>query len=66
MSYELIGNEEFELVRRHHDTLIEIGKLELKVEEIRNTCPAESQTALLQPIEQHLQELGQVLANLRT
>jgi hypothetical protein len=65
MSYEHIGNEEFEMVRKHHDTMIEIGELELKAEEIRSTCSEETQPRLLQPIEQHLRELDRILAELR-
>ncbi len=64
MSFVALTNEELEAVRQHHDMLIQMGELELQAEEIRESCPAESRQQKLQPIEQQIHKLDEVITHL--
>ena len=50
MSFVEMTNEEWQAVYKHHDALIHMAELELRAEEIRETCPDASQQQLLHPL----------------
>ncbi|MGH8144926.1 MAG: hypothetical protein ACREPY_01215 [Rhodanobacteraceae bacterium] len=64
MSFCELTDEELQAVRRHHDMLIEMGQLELRAEQIRETCPSDAQQQMLKPIEVQMQELDDVIVHL--
>lgn len=64
MSFCELTDEELQAVRKHHDMLIEMGRLELRAEQIRETCPNDAQQQMLKPIEVQMQELDDVIMHL--
>lgn len=61
MNFVEMTNDEWEEVRRHHDALVQMGKLELQTEEIREHSPdgASRQTA-----ERELHELNDMMVGI--
>ncbi|MEO6967625.1 MAG: hypothetical protein ABI132_04105 [Rhodanobacteraceae bacterium] len=57
---------EFEEVCRHHDAMIELGRLELMAEQIRDNGASEYSGESLTSIERHIRELDQVLDTLKS
>lgn len=64
MSFVELNNDDLEAVRRHHDMLIQMGELELRADQIRETCPAPMREQMLQPIEIKMHQLGDVITQL--
>lgn len=64
MSFVEMTSEEWQAVYQHHDALIQMAELELKAEEIRETCPDASQQQLLQPLEMQMHQLDDAIAAL--
>ena len=54
----------FEHVQRHHDLLMELGRLELMAEEIRTNHADNTQSELLVPIENDLRQVSAALSAL--
>lgn len=65
MHHAAMSEKELETIREHHDKLIQMGLLELRAEEIRETSPREMQPQMLRPIETQMHELDEVIAHLR-
>ncbi len=63
MTLQLEIAPEFEDVRQHHDAMMELGRLELMAEQVRNGA-SEADGELLTSIERHMRELDQVLGSL--
>lgn len=57
MGFVELNNEELEAIRAHHDMLVELAELELRADDIRQSCPSEAQQQMLQPIEIQMHEL---------
>ncbi len=64
MSFVDMTNEEWEEIRKHHDALVQMAELELKVEHIRDSYPDANQQQLLRPVEVQMHELDEVIADL--
>lgn len=65
MNFVEFNSEELEAIRAHHDMLVEMGELELRADEIRESCPSEArQQQMLQPIESQMHELDAVIEHL--
>lgn len=65
MNFVDMNNEEWEEVRRHHDELVQMGRLELEAEEFRECRPAgRLQEAANHPVERRLCELDDMLIGL--
>jgi hypothetical protein len=64
MSFVDMTNEEWEAIRKHHDALVQMAELELKVEHIRDSYPDANQQQLLKPVEVQMHELDEVIADL--
>jgi hypothetical protein len=62
MNFIDMTNEEWEEVRRHHDELVQMGRLELEAEEIRECRPAgHPEVAANHSVERRLCELDDML-----
>lgn len=64
MNFVDFNSEELEAIRAHHDMLVEMGELELRADEIRESCPSEAQQQMLQPIEIQMHELDSEIEQL--
>ncbi|HEX7325197.1 MAG TPA: hypothetical protein VF292_07575 [Rhodanobacteraceae bacterium] len=64
MTFVEMSDDEWAAVRKHHDALIEMAELELQADRIRETCPADAQQRLLQPIEVHMHQLGTAISQM--
>lgn len=62
MNYVAMTNEEWQEVYRHHDELVDMAKLELQTEEIREARPAGAAPHATKPVELQLHELGGVVS----
>lgn len=65
MNFVDMTNEEWAEVYRHHDAIIQMGELELKAEEIRETPRAPSSVQVAKPVELQLHELDGVVASVQ-
>ncbi|HET7611894.1 MAG TPA: hypothetical protein VFK29_08940 [Rhodanobacteraceae bacterium] len=62
MNFIDMTNEEWEEVRRHHDQMVQMGRLELEAEEIRECRPAGSPPeAANHPVGRRLCELDDMV-----
>lgn len=66
MTFQSDITPEFDEVRQHHDAMMELGRLELVAEQIRNNGAPEDSGELLTSIEQHMRELDQELGSLKS
>lgn len=57
-------NEEWEEVRKHHDALVHMGKLELQAEEIREYRPDRASQQAVKPGERQLHELDDTVVSI--
>lgn len=64
MAFNVMSDEDWDAIRKHHDALIEMAELELREQQIRETHPNINVESMLKPIEQQLHELDRVIAEL--
>lgn len=65
MNFNDMTSEEWEEIRRHHDEMVRMGKLELQTEEIRECHPpGASRPAANQAVERRLCELDDMIIGL--
>lgn len=65
MNFSDMTSEEWEEVRRHHDEMVRLGKLELQTEEIRECHPpGPSRPAANHAVERRLCELDDMIVGL--
>lgn len=60
MNYVAMTNEEWQEVYRHHDELVQMAKLELRTEEIREVRAIGAPLQATKPVELQLHDLGGV------
>lgn len=66
MNFIDMTNEEWQEVYRHHDALVQMGKLEMQTEEIREAPrPAAAAMHAAKPVELQLHELDGVIASVQ-
>jgi hypothetical protein len=64
MNFVEMTSEEWEEIRRHHDDMVQMGKLELQAEEIRERPPIGSRSAVNHSVERRLCELDDMIVGL--
>jgi hypothetical protein len=64
MSFVDMTNEEWEEIRKHHDALVQMAELELRVEHVRESSSSANQQQMLKPVESQMRELDDVIARL--
>ncbi|MGH8233140.1 MAG: hypothetical protein ACREPU_02940 [Rhodanobacteraceae bacterium] len=64
MNFVEMTNEEWEEVRKHHDAMVQMGKLELQAEEIHEYRPNGGPQQSGKPVERQLRELEEVVVSL--
>ena len=64
MNNVAMTNEEWQEVYRHHDEMVQMAKLELRTEEIREVRPAGALPQAMRPAELQLHDLDSVTVSI--